>query len=254
MRAISSSSIITVVLAVSACTNAEEAGRKAAQEKAAEETKREVAATAAVKVNPPVPGRRKIPCEQLIDPAKFQEALAEIEPMRVRDETQVDMDAAAVCGLLRGGVRPDQKQQGEIIKKNGGRLGTLPGDELCSVTAYCWTIEEDAKFRDRCKTQGFNGDETMGTWACLQVVAQGADDVNVYKFLDDDTKCVLKVRGGPSMVDNDVILRCAKAARDYIGKPEIEVRSDAPNGFTSAPAGSAGSGSGAAPGSGSATP
>jgi hypothetical protein len=242
----------TSILAVSilfglGCGNPEEEGRKAAQRKAEELNKQEVAAKAAVKIQPPVPGRAHVPCEQLIDPVKFTEALAEVEPVTVRDQTASDAEAAAVCGILRGGVRPDQKQQSEIMKKNFGRLGTLPGDEICVVTAYCWTLEDDAKFRDKCKTDGFNGDESMGSWSCLQVVAQGAEDVFSFKFLDEDTKCILKVRGGPSMISNELITTCAKAARDYIGKEQIAVGADRP---PPAPA----AGSAAPAGTGSATP
>jgi hypothetical protein len=233
MRAI----LIVAVVILFGCTNAEEEGRKAAQQKAEELNKKEVAAKAAVKVNPPVPGRAHIPCEQLIDAAKFTEALAEVEPVRVRDQTSSDAEAAAVCGVLRGGVRPDQKQQAEIMKKNFGRLGTLPGDELCAITAYCWTIEDEAKFKAKCQAEGFTGNESMGTWACLQIVAQGADDVYSFKFLDEDTKCIIKVRGGPSMIDNELITTCAKTARDYIGKDQIAV------GGAVAPAPAAGSGS-----------
>src|SRR5690349_12746764 len=219
---------VALVITFGCSKSAEEEGRKAAQQKAEELNKQEVAAKAAVKISPPVPGRAHIPCEQLIDAAKFTEALAEVEPVKIRDETTSDAEAAAVCGVLRGGTRPDQKQQSEIMKKNFGRLGTLPGDELCAVTAYCWTLEEDAKFRAKCQSDGFMGNETMGTWACVQVVAQGADDVNVYKWLDEDTKCILKVRGGPSMIDNELITNCAKTARDTIGKDQIAVGGAAP--------------------------
>jgi hypothetical protein len=212
-----------VCLLVIGCDNPEEAGRRAAQQRAAQETKQEAAAKAADKIDPPVPGGKHLQCEQLINTAQFTEELAEVDQVTVRDNTSSDAEAAAVCSIVRGGERPDQAQQAAISKKNGGRLGTLPGDELCSVSMYCWTIESDAKFRAKCKTDGFMGDESMGTWACLQVVAVGADDVNVYKFLDEDTKCLIKVRGGPSMVDNELINRCARTARDLIGKPQISL-------------------------------
>src|SRR5688500_11907919 len=104
MRA--SISIVITVLAVSSCGNAEEEGRKAAAAKAAAETKAEVAAKAAVKINPPVAGRALVPCEQLIDPAAFTEALAEVEPLSLKDITPTDAEAAASCSLIRGGVRP----------------------------------------------------------------------------------------------------------------------------------------------------
>src|SRR5678815_4330744 len=109
---------ITLAIGISllACGNAEEEGRRAAQAKAAAETKQEVASQAAVKISPPVPGRAHIPCTQLIDTTVFGEALAEVEPLRVTDITQTDAEAAAVCALIRGGVRPDPKQQAEMIK------------------------------------------------------------------------------------------------------------------------------------------
>jgi hypothetical protein len=221
MRAMS---IISVTLSLAAaCGNPEEEGRKAAEARAAAETKAEVAAAApAVKLNPPVAGGAKVPCAQLLDAPAFTEALAEVEPLSVKDITQVDAEAAAVCALIRGGVRPDQAQQAKISKKNAGRLGTLPGDELCRVTAYCWTIETDARFRETyCKSKGLQSDESMGSYACLHINAVGADDVYSFTFFDEDTKCLLKVNGGPSMVDNDLITTCAKTARDLIGKPQI---------------------------------
>ena len=95
----------------------------------------------------------------------------------------------------------------------------------------------------------FPGSETfdrrewaLGVRACVQTVQVGSDDVFSYKFLDSDTKCMFKVRGGPSMINNDLIATCAKTARDTIGKEQIAVGGAAPA-TTPAPAtGSAGSG------------
>src|SRR5690348_14859105 len=75
MRAMAMTAM-TLTIGLLACGNAEEEGRRAAQAKAAAETKQEVATQAAVKINPPVPGRAHIPCTQLIDAAQFTEALA----------------------------------------------------------------------------------------------------------------------------------------------------------------------------------
>ena len=51
---------------------------------------------------------------------------------------------------------------------------------------------------------------------------QGVDDVKGFRMFDDDTKCVLQVRGGPSNVDNDLIGKCAKYAHDLIGPDQIK--------------------------------
>ena len=60
------------------------------------------------------------------------------------------------------------------------------------------------------------------------VVATGEDDVNRYRFFDDDTKCIFQVHGGPSNVDNDLIGKCAKGAHDLIGPEQIKVTAGVP--------------------------
>src|SRR5262249_16926440 len=151
----------------------------------------------AKKISPPVPGMAHIPCEQLIDLPAFKAAMGEKEDMTVKDSTKGEAEAAASCSLIRGGKRPSDADQKALIKQNG-RLGGVAGDEVCNVTAFCWTIEDADRFKAKCKQRKEKDDETMGTYACMQVVAVGADDVQVFRFFDEDTKCILQVRGGPS--------------------------------------------------------
>ena len=89
--------------------------------------------------------------------------------------------------------------------------------------------------------------ETLNSGICRQSAksaitnaAQGADDVKRFRFFDDDTKCIIQVRGGPSNVDNELIGKCAKAAHDLIGPDEIK---PGPAPAPAAPAEAAGSGS-----------
>ena len=237
---------LTIAIGTIACKKSDE-GKQRAEQQAAEEARKIAPAEVAKKISPPVPGGQKVACPTLIDVAAFQTTLGEQEPMTVKDVTASDAEAAASCSLLRGGKRPNAKEQEALIKKQAGRLGVIPGDETCNVTAYCWTIEDEEKFKERCKQQGFQDDSSMGGYACLQVVAVGADDVYSFRFIDPDTKCVLKVRGGPSMVDNAYITTCAKAARDLIGPANIKPGAAVP---APAPAGS-GTGSGNPPAAGS---
>src|SRR5438093_272403 len=65
-------------------------------------------------------------------------------------------------------------------------------------------------------------DVSLGFSACVLVVATGEDDVKRFRFYDEDTKCIIQVHGGPSMVDNDLIGKCAKAAHDLIGPDQIK--------------------------------
>jgi hypothetical protein len=83
----------------------------------------------------------------------------------------------------------------------------------------------------------------MGSFACVKIVAQGSADVKSFRFLDAETRCVIEVRGGPSMTDNDFIARCAKAARDLIGPAQI---AETPP-TAAVPEGAGGEGGGAAP-------
>ncbi len=217
MRSIAIS--LAVAAGVAACSKAGDEAREAARREAEEEARAKAAAAGgpAKVIRPPVPGETKIPCSQLIDPVVFQQALGEKEPMTIKSKG--DPNATSSCGVHRGGKRPGEIAQKEIIKREG-RLGVLPGDEFCHVTAFCSTIEDPDRFRKRCTE---SADETMGTFACVQIVAQGRDDVPLFKFFDADTKCILHVGGGPSNVNADAIRTCAKTARDTIGLPQIAV-------------------------------
>jgi hypothetical protein len=228
-----------------ACTKGENAGAEEAKREAEKELKEKAAhGEVAKKMSPPVPGSAHVPCTQLIDPAAFTTALGEKEPITVTDATKGDGEAAASCSLNRGGKRPNEAEQKALIKANG-KLGVLPGDEICNVTAYCWTIEDPERFQKRCVANGKDitpDSDSIGTFSCRQTVAVGEADVSVFKFYDDDTKCILKVRGGPSMVDNELIKNCAKTARTTIGPAQIAVNA------SGAPAKAAGSAAGSASG------
>ncbi len=206
-----------------ACTKGAKEGEEEAKREA-ERIQKEKEKTGGVArtIRPPVPGQAKIPCEQLIDTAKFGEAIGEKEPVTMKELTKSEPDAAASCSYHRGGKRLNQKEQEALLKKEG-RLGVLAGDELCNVTAFCYTIEEAQRFKEKCHARKDKDDDSMGSYACVQVVAQGIDDVFVYRFFDEDTKCILQVRGGPSNVNNEIIRNCAKAARDMIGPAQIAV-------------------------------
>ncbi|MBA3391855.1 MAG: hypothetical protein H0T89_04375 [Deltaproteobacteria bacterium] len=241
--------IMAIGLVGSACTKGAKEGEEEAKREAERlQKEKEAAGGVAKTIRPPVPGQSRIPCTQLLDATAMGAAIGEKEPLEVKDITKAEPEAAASCSFHRGGKRLNEKEQQALLKK-AGRLGVLAGDELCNVTAFCWTIEDAERFKGKCKTRKDRDDESMGTYACLQVVAQGVDDVFVYRFFDEDTKCILQVRGGPSNVDNEIIRNCAKAARDQIGPQQIAVNPDG-----GAPAAAAGSAAGSDAPAGSAAP
>jgi len=231
--------IVGMTLLWSACSKGNEnAGAEEAKKEAEKELKaKEGTAEVAKKIDPPVPGRAHIPCSQLIDPNNFQQALGEKDAITI-DESKSEPEAAASCSLRRGGKKLSEAEQKAQLKKSG-RLGVLPGDEICNVSTFCWTIENPDRFQQKCHDLKEQDDTTLGFYSCVLIVAQGEDDVKRFRFFDDDTKCIIQVRGGPSNVDNDLIGKCAKAAHDLIGPEQIKV-----GGAPAAPAApAAGSGS-----------
>jgi hypothetical protein len=210
-------------LGLAGCGNSERAGAEEAQRQAAQDQKSRLAASPpARRVAPPVPGQAKIPCSQLIDADAFQTALGEKQPLTVKDATRSEPESVASCSLIRGGKPQNAAEQKSQLQK-AGRLGVLPGDELCNVTAFCSTIEDPDRFRASCKQKKDHDDESIGSYACVHIQPAGADDVKIFRLLDDDTRCILQIRGGPSNVNNDSIAACARAARDTIGPAQIKV-------------------------------
>jgi hypothetical protein len=222
---------LTLLVAVG-CDSGEKAGLEAAKQAQADEHKQaEKGAEGAKKISPPVPGRAKLDCKNVIDTDKFTQLLGETAPITVVD-SKSEAEAAASCSLLRGGKRLNEAEQKAAMKQHGGRLGVMAGDELCNISTFCWTIEDPDRFLKKCADMKEKTDNSLGFAACILVVATGEDDVNRYRFFDEDTKCIIQVRGGPSNVDNDLIGKCAKGAHDLIGPDQIKVTA------TPAPAGS----------------
>jgi hypothetical protein len=228
--------VVSVLLLAAACGNAAEEGAKEAKREADSERAKLASTIKAVdRVKPPIPQGSRLRCDQFMDPPTYTTAMSELEPLSVRDATGTMLDATASCSLIRGGVRPDTKAQEKLIKKNG-RLGVLPGDEICNVTLYCSVIEDEAKFKQRCHGSPTDprmpDDSSTGGFACRETRPQGEFDIDSFKFYDD-TKCVVAVRGGASMTDNDKIAACARAARETIGPDQINL--DAPARYAIAP-------------------
>jgi hypothetical protein len=227
---VATSALLAWSIATAACGgNSEQAGIEEAKREAAaaDKAKAGTPAAPAKVLATPVPGQTHVPCSQLINLVAFQTALGEKELPTLKDVTKNDANAAASCAIVRGGKRPTAEAQKEMLTRSS-RLGVLAGDDLCIVTAYCWSIEDAERFKAACKTSKDKDDESMGSYACVHVVPTGVDDVKSFRFFDEDTKCILQVRGGPSNVNNDTIQSCAKTARDTIGPAQIQVDPTAP--------------------------
>jgi hypothetical protein len=124
-------------------------------------------------------------------------------------DSKSEPESASSCSIISGGKKLSDAEQKAQLKKVG-RLGVLPGDEICNISTFCWTIENADRFRKKCAEVKEKDDDSLGFYSCVLVVAQGEDDVKRFRFFDDDTKCIFQVRGGPSNVDNDLIGKCAR--------------------------------------------
>jgi hypothetical protein len=219
------------LLAAAGCSKganqgAEEARKQAEAEQKAKEARGEVAK----KISPPVPGDAKLACANVLKPDLVKQVLGEAEDVTIVDAKgpAAEGDAAATCEIRRGGKRLTTKEQEAKLKKEP-RLGVMAGDEICNIALFCSTIEDGERFKKRCLDSKDNKiDDTLGFSTCLRIIMTGANDVNSYRFFDDDTKCIFQVRAGASNVDNDLIGKCAKAAHDLIGPNEIKVTAAAP--------------------------
>lgn len=236
MRIATAAALALAVTAAAACNAAEEGAREAKKEAEIEKARKAAELKPVDRVKPPVAQGTKLRCDQIMDPPAYTEALGELDALTVRDSTGTMLDATVSCSLIRGGARPDAKAQQAIIKKQG-RLGVIPGDELCNVTMYCWVVEDAAKFRERCRatpTEPRSPDEgSTGGFACKETRPAGEFDIDSFKFYDEDTKCVIGVRGGPSFTDNEKIATCARIARESITADHI--KPDAAARYTEAP-------------------
>jgi hypothetical protein len=213
--------ILALVLLVSGCENSKKAAIEEAQKQQEAEASKRGAVTAAKKITPPVAGEAKLPCDQVVHLEKYQAALEEKEPLSIKDVTAKKGDITSDCNLVRGGKKLTDAEQKKLLKDTG-RLGILSGDVVCNFKLICSKFDDLERFKKRCAAAKERADESMGTFACVQVVPTGVHDVEVFKFFDEDTKCNIEVRGGPSNTDNNVIRTCAKVARDTIGPDQIK--------------------------------
>ncbi len=210
-----------LALALIACSSSEEAAKDYARKQADEARQKRSGGPGAVKVATPVPGGKHIACEDLLDPTAFTDALGEAEPVVMEATTGSDGEATAVCSIARGGEPLALEQQEKMLEKQR-TLGVLPGDELCSISLYCWQIAEDEAFRSRCSRLGNQlTRDDLPVESCVQVTQRGEYDAYAYQAIDRDTRCIIGARGGPSMNDRDTVRSCAKLAMQQIGPEQI---------------------------------
>ena len=174
-----------------------------------------------IKVETAVPGGTKIPCTKLFDVAKMAEELEEKDPVTLSEHTQEEFDSTAVCSVRRGGKVLSAKEQ-EKRSKDTNKLGVLAGDELCNIAVYCSIPADEEALRQKCKNDNMDSNDAIGVFACVKVTPKGPDDAYTYKFVDPDSRCTMRVRGGPSVNEESEVRKCARAALVLLGPESLQ--------------------------------
>lgn len=208
---------------VSACTNKEEAGAYA-RERAAEadrEARAKRGEGGAVVVATALPSDVDLACDALLPIDQLTEMLEEKEPVTLVDLTEKNPDSTSTCSIRRGGEPLDSKTQQRIAEKSG-RLGVMGGDELCNMTLYCSLPADEEGLKERCESEDSLGNHTLGVFSCVKVTQKGEDDGYTYKLIDEDSKCTVVMRGGPSVIEEAQVQACARAAMKLLTPAALE--------------------------------
>jgi hypothetical protein len=174
-----------------------------------------------IKFESPVPYGKHVACPDLVDGAKFATYIGD-EVGEVKDRSSSNAEATSVCSFMRAGTPPSSNDQLRSAQKNALRLGVLPGDEFCTVTAFCSYPANPEEFKKKCDGEGKRENHDLGQFACVQEFQRASEYAYTYRVIDPETKCIFEVMGGPSVTDESLVQNCTRAALETIGPENIK--------------------------------
>jgi hypothetical protein len=176
-----------------------------------------------VKVTTAVPYGKVVACADLVpDPLVFSQMIGD-EIGEVKDRSQSNSEASAVCAFMKAGEPPKDNAQLKAYEKNAAKLGVLPGDEYCMITAYCSFATDADEFKTKCEADGDTiNNNAVGVSACVHQSQRASEWAYTYKVIEPDTKCVIDVMGGPSVTDEGLVQNCTKAAIEAISMDTVK--------------------------------
>jgi hypothetical protein len=171
-----------------------------------------------VKLTTAVPYGKHVDCADVFpDPAPFTAKLGETHEIgHINDKSKSNSAATFVCSLVKAGDPPESPKELKTLEDKYAKLGVLPGDEYCMVTAYCSLSSSAEDFEKKCETDGNQRSSLDGQFACLRATEKGVEYSYTYKFIEPDTKCTVEAMAGPSVNDENLVRNCALAARDIM--------------------------------------
>lgn len=168
-----------------------------------------------------VPYGKQVACADVIDMALFSRYISG-EVGEVKDRASSNSEATLSCAFIRAGKPPTTDAQLRKYQREGQKLGILPGDEYCMVTAYCSLATDEERFKKKCDDDKDAVNESVGQFACVHTSQRGTKEAYTYRVIDPDTRCVLEVMGGPSVTDEPLVQNCTRAALEDITLPELK--------------------------------
>ncbi len=197
-------------LSVTACKGEIEGGEQP-ETKAAEPKKSNV-----VKLTTAVPYGKHLACADVFpDTALFTEKMGD-EIGSIKDKSSSNSSASVVCSLIRAGEPPSSPKELKTLEEKYAKLGVLPGDEYCMISAYCSLAADLDSFRAECEKNGNQNATLDGDFACVRATEKGVEYSYTYKFIEPDTKCVVEAMAGPSVNDENMVRNCASAAKELM--------------------------------------
>ena len=166
-------------------------------------------------VETPVAVGKKLPCAQVIAADKIGAAVG--YGLEVVDQSNRDPDATSVCRLMTVKNPPPQKGKKE-------KLALEPGEELATVSVYCWYSFSVPEIKKRCTDAGEETSTDVGDISCLRKVPAGEHVRFVITALEPDTRCKLVVNPGPANYDLALTTATAKALVETIDKDSLKTR------------------------------
>ena len=165
------------------------------------------------KLKTAVPYGQHLACADVFpDTAIFTETMGD-EIGSIVDKSKSNSEATVVCSLIRAGEPPASPKELKTLEEKYAKLGVLPGDEYCMISAYCSLSVDEDSFKAKCEADGNSRSTLEGSFACLRSTEKGAEYSHTYKFIEPDTKCRVEAMAGPSVDDEAMVKNCAIAAR-----------------------------------------
>lgn len=213
--------VCVVSMCLGACSNSEDASAYIRERAAEAEKDNAVAAAAVISVETALESDKDLACADVLPVEELTELLEEKEQVTLSDTTAKNPDSTSTCSIRRGGKPLDTKTQERLAEKTG-RLGVMGGDEICNMTLYCSVPADVDGLKQRCEAEKSLGNHTLGVYACVKVTQKGEHDGYSYKFIDEDTKCMVLMRGGPSVIEEPVVQACSRAAMKLLTPAVLE--------------------------------